>query len=90
MGFQRHHVCAGACRALLHYYFAAAGNDTFAQMALGYRHAHGLGVPQSCTAAVLYYNPVAEQVIELARHPSSLPEVGSPSQGHVSSVWNPE
>ena len=24
---------------------------------------------------VLYYNPVAEQVVELARHPSSLPQV---------------
>mmetsp|Transcript_14536 Transcript_14536/g.43932 ORF Transcript_14536/g.43932 Transcript_14536/m.43932 type:complete len:758 (-) Transcript_14536:985-3258(-) len=61
--------------ALLHYYFAAAGRDTVAQMALGHRHAHGVGVPRSCQAAVLYYQPVAERAVELARHPSSLPEV---------------
>lgn len=53
-------MCSGAsgnatplnCRALLHYYFAAAGNSSFAQLALGYRHAHGLGVPKSCQSAV--------------------------------------
>jgi SEL1 protein len=61
--------------ALLNYYFAAGGNDTYAQMVLGYRHMYGLGVPRSCQAAVLYYNPVAEQVIELARHPGALPQV---------------
>ena len=107
------------CRALLHYYFAAAGNSSFAQLALGYRHAHGLGVPKSCQSSVgacrhagrmcaaligravqdfwwcagrelcidhsslgnrllclqvLYYNPVAEQVVELARLPNTLPQ----------------
>ena len=44
-------------------------------MALGYRHMHGLRVPKSCQAAVLYYNPVAEQVVELARYPGTLPSV---------------
>lgn len=63
------------CRALLYYYFAAAGNDSAAQMALGYRHMHGLGVPRSCQAAVLYYNPLAEQLVERARYPQSLPQV---------------
>jgi TPR repeat protein len=47
------------------------------QIVLGYRHAYGLGVPKSCTTAVLYYNPVAEQVVEMARHPGTLPQVGS-------------
>ncbi|KAK9906721.1 hypothetical protein WJX75_006842 [Coccomyxa subellipsoidea] len=61
--------------ALAHYYFAAAGNDSFARVALGYRHMHGLGVPRSCQTAVLYYQPVAEQVVELARQPGSLPYV---------------
>ena len=61
--------------ALTYYYFAAAGNDSFARMVLGYRHMHGLGVPKSCTSAVLYYQPVAEQVVELARKPGSLPYV---------------
>jgi hypothetical protein len=64
--------------ALAHYYFAAAGNDSGARMALGYRHMHGLGVPKSCQAAVLYYQPVAEQVVDLARLPNALPMVGSP------------
>ena len=57
---QQQRTCSGACgnatplncRALLHYYFAAAGNSSFAQLALGYRHAHGLGVPKSCQSAV--------------------------------------
>ncbi len=44
-------------------------------MALGYRHMHGLRVPRSCQSAVLYYNPLAEQVVELARYPGSLPAV---------------
>lgn len=63
--------------ALLNYYFASGANDTFSQMALGYRHMYGLGVPRSCQAAVLYYNPVAEEVIEDARHPDGLPQVPS-------------
>ncbi|KAK9842763.1 hypothetical protein WJX74_002011 [Apatococcus lobatus] len=62
-------------RALLNYYFAASGNDSFSQMVMGYRHAHGLGVPQSCEAAVLYYHPVAEETIALAAVPNSLPLV---------------
>lgn len=62
-------------RALLNYYFAASGNDSFSQMVLGYRHAHGLGVPKSCEAAVLYYHPVAEETIALAARPNSLPLV---------------
>ena len=63
--------------ALLHYFFAASGNDSFAQMALGYRHMYGVDVPQSCQAGLLYYNPVAEQVVEAARYPGTLPQVTS-------------
>lgn len=61
--------------ALLNYYFAAAGNDSFAQMALGYRHMYGVDVPQNCQAGLLYYNPAAEQVVEAARYPGRLPQV---------------
>ena len=32
-------------------------------------------MPRSCAAAVLYYQPVAEQVVDLARRPSALPQV---------------
>ena len=60
-------------RALPYLYFAAAGNDSLAQLALGFRHATGAGVPRSCAAAVLYYNPVAEAVIAAARSPVGLP-----------------
>ena len=63
----------------MHYFFAASANDSFARMALGYRHMQGLGVPRSCQAAVLYYQPVAEEVVELARTPDSLPFVSTPS-----------
>ena len=60
---------------LLNYFFGAAGNDSFAQMALGYRHMYGVDVPQSCQAGLLYYNPVAEQVIQASRYPNQLPQV---------------
>ena len=59
--------------ALPYLYFAAAGNDSLAQLSLGYRHATGAGVPRSCAAAVLYYNPVAESVIAAARTAVGLP-----------------
>lgn len=61
--------------ALLNYFFAANGNDSYAQMALGYRHMHGVDVPQSCQAGLLYYHPVAEQVVQEAQYPGRLPQV---------------
>lgn len=76
--------------ALLNYFFAAAGNDSFAQMALGYRHMYGVDVPQSCPAGLLYYNPVAEQVIEAARYPGQLPQVlisTHRSACHMQGIW---
>ena len=65
----------GGQQALLHLYFAAAANDSVAQLALGYRHMHGLGVEKSCRTAVLHYQAVAERVTELARDPYSFPKV---------------
>jgi SEL1 protein len=62
--------------AVLYQYFAAAANRTGAQMALGYRHMYGIGVPQSCAAAVLYYTPAAEAA--LASGPGGGP-LGSPA-----------
>lgn len=50
----------------LHYYFAAIGGSMEAQMALGFRHSMGLGVPRDCKTAVLYYelaaNKAADQI----------------------------
>ncbi|KIY99497.1 hypothetical protein MNEG_8460 [Monoraphidium neglectum] len=50
-------------RALLHYYFGAAGGDTLSRLALAYRHTHGAGVPKSCWSAAAYYQPAAEGVV---------------------------
>ena len=38
-------------RAVLHQFFAAQGDDVRGQMAMGYRHFYGIGVPKSCQAA---------------------------------------
>ena len=63
-------------QAMLHYSFAAKGRDPVAQMALGFRHMHGIGVEKSCHAAVLYYEPVAAGVVSSARTDGGLPAVG--------------
>jgi len=62
-------------QALLHFSFGAFGNDTASQMALGYRHMSGQGVPPNCRTAVSYYNAAAEHVIELGRMPGTLPYI---------------
>ena len=67
-----------AAQALVYWYFAASANRTGAQLALGYRHAFGLHVPQSCAAAALYYTPAA--LAALAPPPGSQQLVGQPPQ----------
>lgn len=52
--------------AILHYTYGAQGNDTVSEMALGFRHMFGFGVPKNCPTAVSYYNAVAEKVIIVA------------------------
>jgi len=52
--------------AMLHDYFAAAGGNPLAKLSLGYRHMQGLSAPQSCDAAVAYYQQVAEEVVSAA------------------------
>ncbi|KAL4530008.1 hypothetical protein Ndes2526B_g04771 [Nannochloris sp. 'desiccata'] len=61
--------------ALVYLYFAAKAGDPIAQMSLGYRFLYGLGVPKSCQTAALYYVPVAERVLEMAKLPDSLPQI---------------
>lgn len=61
--------------AMLHYYFAAKGDDPVAKMALGFRFLHGLGVEKSCETAVLYYEPVASTVISAATMKEGLPSI---------------
>ncbi|KXZ44261.1 hypothetical protein GPECTOR_70g492 [Gonium pectorale] len=52
--------------ALLHYYFGAIGGDMASRMALGYRYLMGISVPRSCWTAASYYQPVGEEVSDLA------------------------
>uniref|UniRef100_A0A915P1U3 Sel-1 protein n=1 Tax=Meloidogyne floridensis TaxID=298350 RepID=A0A915P1U3_9BILA len=46
----------------LHYTFAALGGNPLAQMALGYRYGHGIGVKQDCETALTWYKKVANKV----------------------------
>ncbi|KAF7401284.1 hypothetical protein HZH68_007104 [Vespula germanica] len=57
-------VNASQAKALLHYTMAALGDDTRAQMALGYRHWVGVTTPVSCERALDYYRKVANKVAE--------------------------
>lgn len=49
-------------KAILHYTFAALGDNTWAQMAMGYRYWGGVGVPNSCEQALEFYQRVAKKV----------------------------
>ncbi|XP_001994247.2 protein sel-1 homolog 1 isoform X1 [Drosophila grimshawi] len=48
--------------ALLHYTLAALGDNTLAQMAMGYRYLYGINVPISCEKALIQYKRVAKKV----------------------------
>lgn len=50
--------------SLLYYYFASMNDDVGALMALGNRHANGIGVPKQCETAILYYEKAAEISME--------------------------
>lgn len=49
-------------KALLHYTIAALGDNTWAQMALGYRYWSGISLANSCEKALEYYHKVATKV----------------------------
>jgi len=49
--------------SVLHLHFAALASHTGAEMALGYRHLHGIGVPKSCQDSVSYYTRVADKAV---------------------------
>lgn len=55
-------VNVSQARALVHYTAAALGDNTWAQMALGYRHSSGITVATSCERALDYYRLVADKV----------------------------
>ncbi|KAH8247829.1 hypothetical protein KR038_010502 [Drosophila bunnanda] len=48
--------------ALIHYTLAALGDNTLAQMAMGYRYLYGINVPISCEKALIQYKRVAKKV----------------------------
>lgn len=49
-------------KALVYYTFAALSGNTFAQMALAFRHWSGISVMSSCESALNYYRKVAKKV----------------------------
>lgn len=49
-------------RAIVHYTIAALGDDSWAQMTLGYRYWSGVSVPSSCEKALDFYKRVATKV----------------------------
>lgn len=49
-------------KALLHYTVAALGDDSWAQMALGYRYWAGITVPSNCERSLSYFKRVATKV----------------------------
>ncbi|KAK9766220.1 ERAD-associated protein, variant 2 [Basidiobolus ranarum] len=51
-------------KALLYSTFASLGQDTAAQMMVGYRHLKGIGTSSSCDEAVWYYKKVADKAME--------------------------
>jgi len=51
-------------KAMLHYYFSSLGGHIPAQMALGYRHSRGDGVPVNCKTAAVYYELAANAAID--------------------------
>ncbi|CAI5451850.1 unnamed protein product [Caenorhabditis angaria] len=51
-------------KAFLYYLFSAQGGSPFGQMAIGYRHLFGVGVPQNCESALSYYQRVAKKVAD--------------------------
>ncbi|GAB0092322.1 protein sel-1 homolog 1 [Sergentomyia squamirostris] len=55
-------VNVSQAKALVHYTMAALGDDTFAQMALGYRYWAGISVTSSCEKALDFYRKVATKV----------------------------
>ncbi|RHY28277.1 hypothetical protein DYB32_006103 [Aphanomyces invadans] len=62
-------------KAVVYLYFAAAGGDLAANMALGYKHMMGDGVPKNCDAALRYYEVVANRAIEIRENEDSLSPV---------------
>ncbi|KZO97204.1 HCP-like protein [Calocera viscosa TUFC12733] len=90
-------------KALLHYTFAALGGDQTAEMALGYRHWAGIGVPEDCMTALGWYESAAERAMAqflsgppggrtLLLYPTRLSDLAGGVYGPGSSVastgWN--
>ncbi|KAJ1306301.1 hypothetical protein OPQ81_011000 [Rhizoctonia solani] len=50
-------------KASLYYTFGAAGGDPASQMAMGYRHWAGIGVPEDCMAALEWYERASHQAM---------------------------
>ena len=50
-------------RRVLLLHFASLASDPHAQLAMGYRHMYGIGVPKRCETALSFYRAAAETAI---------------------------
>lgn len=76
--------------ALTRLYFAARDGDPSAQTVMGNRHLYGIGVPESCSAAVAYYAPAAEAAVELSKKRDALPQIKSMRLSHRTVGFRPK
>lgn len=53
-------------KAIVHYTIAALGDNTYAQMALGYRYWTGISIPNSCEKSLEFYRKVATKVCTIS------------------------
>lgn len=60
-------VPVDAGRSLVLEYMAALGGNPEACMGMGYRYLHGIGVPESCEKAQIYYEYAANEAAEQIR-----------------------
>eukprot|EP00892_Ulva_mutabilis_P008243 jgi/Ulvmu1/5791/UM025_0045.1 len=61
---------------LTNLFFSATGGDAFGRAALGHKFRRGLGVPQVCPTASMYFQPLADDIIsEVSDTPRKLAPV---------------
>lgn len=78
----------------LYLYFSSLSGHTGAQLTLGFRHEHGLGVPKSCDAAVSNYIEVAKTSVSFKKEGYSEKEqlirLSIPDWEPLKKLYNPK
>lgn len=77
----------------LYLYFSSLSGHTGAQLALGFRYEHGLGVPKSCEAAISNYIETAKSSVSLKKEGLSereqLIRLSIPDWEPIKKLYNP-